>query len=174
MRKFTALLAAGLVLGVSGMAMAVSDTATSDVTATVVIPVTIANTAGLDFGKFAKPITGTATVIMSPASVRTGTADLIATTPGAAASFSLAGDTTLAYTATATYLTAVGTGLDLSALTATCGGTTNYAVGATGGTVSCALAGGVDTLTLGGTLTAGPTAVTATSTAHISLTVLYN
>lgn len=176
-RVLSGLFATGLLM--SGAAFAVdSETATATVAATVVVPVTLGNTQGLDFGKFAKPLSGTTTVIMDTADGRTGTADLISSgsTPKSAA-FTVNGDTTLAYTATVSYTAAIGTGLTLSAVKAKCGGTAETLIsgaGATGGTVSCALTGGTDALTLGATLTVGTTAETLSGADPISVTVAYN
>jgi len=53
MRKLTALLAAGLVLGFSGMAMALdSDSITVTATATVIAPLYVAQITPMNFGKF--------------------------------------------------------------------------------------------------------------------------
>lgn len=165
------LLAAGVI---SNQAVA-ADSADATVSAEIVQAIAITNTAGLNFGKAVAPATGTATLVVDAAGDRTGTATKIASSPTAAA-FSVVGGTGLAYTATATYTAAIGTGLTLSALTASCGGQTKQSLsdsGASGGSISCTNATGTDALTLGGTLTLATDAATLTN-GTITVTVAYN
>lgn len=67
-------------------------------TATVITPITLLETVPMDFGTVAGS-SSSSTVIMSPASARTGTggAQIMATGPGTAATFQLTGNANLTY-----------------------------------------------------------------------------
>jgi hypothetical protein len=174
--SLSAILAIGLAM--AAIEASASSHASATLTATVETPVTISNQTGLNFGRFAAPLDGAVTVIVDAASgARSGTADLVGVLSDGAAAFSVARANSLAYTATITYngtQDAVGTGLTLSDVTASCAGGSTIAIGASGGNISCAGSGTTDTLRVGGRLTIGTNAVTTTATGFVTATVAYN
>lgn len=101
-RRLTALSAAAAVVGFGAPAFAAGDTATTNgsATAEVVIPISVTNTADLDFGAIT-PNGSAAVVSMSAAGSRTGSADVLigGGSPNAAA-FTVAGDADRAFTFT--------------------------------------------------------------------------
>ena len=175
MRKLTALLAAGLVLGLSGQAMAAT-TGTATVGGTVIAPMTIDSSKTLQFGTFVQPeaTTGPFTVVVAADGSRTGTAKRVSSVAGAAATFNVTGESALAYTAKATYVSAVATGLTLTDVSFSCAGRP-YASATTATGYACTPAGTSDSIVVGGTLTVANTAVAGgfSSAAHISLNVEY-
>ncbi len=104
MRKLTVLLAAGLVLGLSGQAMAAATdaSATADVGAKVLIPIGISKTADLNFGSFAVHASTAGTVVVTAGGVRSVTAGVGLlggnADPVTAASFDVTGEASATYT----------------------------------------------------------------------------
>ena len=174
MKKLTALLAAGLVLGTSGMVMAQSDTeSAATANATVIAPIAIAQTASLEFGKI---VNGTAgTVIIATTGDRTDFDGEM--TPGSqtgtvrAATFAVTGEGTMTYAITLPADDAVvletGDGLDatkqmpLSAFVSDPSGTGELTAGA-------------QTLKVGATMTLDGSEIAGAYTATYSVTVAYN
>lgn len=179
MRKLTALLAAGLVLGASGMAMAAQDaTATADTQAVVVKPITLVNSTDLNFGRLASAATETISIAaLDGDRASTGSLDLVAFNGVAnaptRATFAIAGESGL------TYAIIGGTG-PITLLS----GTNELIVTLTG--VYVPSKSGIDTtgtlpeageiLGVGGSLpiTASTPSGTYTNAAGIALTVNYN
>ena len=186
MRKLTALLAAGLVLGLSGQAMATNQ-GTATVGATIISPIEITTGPVLSFGKFVLP-TGTETVTMPTSGSRTKSGGLKFVSGGTEtpAVFTVTGSTTLAYNAVVGFTNllvanGVATGLKLTSVDVSCGGHGNgsgsaYTNVTDGGSLACT-ENVTDTLTIGGTLEIDGTAATAgikTSVNVITVTVDYN
>jgi len=172
MRKLTALMAAGLVLGASGMAMAAT-TASSDATATVVSPLAIAKDSGKDlkFGKISA--SGTAgTVVVTAADARTSTnVQLLDNSGGsqAAAVFTVTGETDAVYSVTLPTLNSINpvtlTGPSSATMTAD-----TFTKSAASGTLSL----GTDALKVGATLNVGSTQASGTYTGSFDVIVAYN
>lgn len=173
-----------LVLALGAMAaglfsnQAIAASANASASAQVVTAISISNTAGLNFGRFAK---GTASdiIVVSTGGIRTnaGTAVLQTGIAATAAAFTVGGDSGLTYSATVTQnATAALTtaGLILSALTIKCGSVEEASASAT---KTCTFAGVTDALKIGGSLTVPTTAVAGgliSDSAAISVSVDYN
>lgn len=184
MRKFTALLAAGLVLGASGMAMAAQDaTASANTQAVVVKPITLSTTTHLNFGRLASAETATISIAAadgirtsSAASVDLVDAKGVANQPSRA-TFAVAGEPGL------TYSISGGTG-DITLTNGTSGtlivALTGVYVPSKASGAGIASAGTLpeagETLGVGGSLpiTALTQSGTYTNTGGIALTVAYN
>ena len=103
MKKLTALLAAGLVLGASGMVMAQSSTeSTATANATVIAPIAIVKNLSLEFGNVVKGTAGTVAIATTGARTDSG----VELTPGTqtgtvrAATFDITGEGTMTYAIT--------------------------------------------------------------------------
>ena len=174
MKKLTALLAAGMVLGASGMAMAQSDTesaATSN--ATVIAPIAIEQTASLEFGKIVKATAGTVAI----ATNGDRTDSDVQLTPGTqvgtvrAASFAVTGEGTMTY--------AISLPADDAVVLATGDGVGDTKkmelvdfVSNPSGTGE--LTAGAQTLLVGATMTLDGSEIAGAYTATYSVTVAYN
>lgn len=175
MRKLTILLAAVLVLGTSGMAMALgenSSTATAQTSATVVTPILITKTSDLLFGKIVPGATE-GTVVLAPSTdartVDGGTT--LGNSPGTAAAFTVTGQGSATYS-----ITLPGSAITLSDSTTHSMTADTFTSDPTPtGTLSI---GGSGTLKVGGTLhvnTSGNNpAGTYTNASGLSVTVAYN
>lgn len=180
MRKLTALMAAGLVLGMSGMAMAAGETANSDagVTVTLIKPITITNVTALKFGKMVRNAAESPANIVLTAGSGTAYTNLTAV-PGtgndpAAATFTVGGMSGSAFSIGAVQKTSPGTGFTVSDFVFAGAGGTGLTVDVSTGTLGSAETG---TLSVGGTLTIDTTAVasaTENTTGAITVTVAYN
>jgi hypothetical protein len=142
-------------------------TGTGTASATVIQPIAISQTTGLDFGKFSA--TGTVgTVVMSTAGARsaTGGVSLSSMAAGAAAAFVVTGEPNATYTIT---LPATPATLTSGANTMTADTFTSNPVGT--GTLTGA---GTQTINVGATLNVGATQAPGTYTGTYSVTVDYN
>lgn len=174
MRKLTVLLAAGLVFGASGMAMAQSSTESSATTnATVIAPIAISQSASLEFGTIVKGTAGTVAIATNDA--RTDSAAGL--TPGTqvgtvrAASFGITGEGTMTYAITLpaddAVVLATGDGvgntkqMPLSSFVSNPSGT---------GTLTA----GAQTLLVGATMTLDGSEIAGAYAATYSVTVAYN
>ena len=165
-RALRTAVASAVVLGGSGLAInAYAAAATANATATVIAPIAISKTADLAFGKFAASTGGT--VVMAPAGTRTatGTVVLSTVTPGAAASFDVAGDNNATYAITLPASATISSGTNTMTV-----GTFTSTPSATG-TLS---ASGTETVTVGGTLTVASAQVAGAYTGTFDMTVEYN
>jgi uncharacterized protein DUF4402 len=166
MRKFAALLAAGLLLGASGQAMAIS----ADASASIINPITVAQTRALTFGRIFTTVPG-GLVVLSAAdttSTATSTAGLISGTSYASGKFTVTGDSNTGYAITcASGASLVGTGTAMALSL-----TTNKSVGLTATTTPYALA--TDVFYVGGTLTVPANQIPGLYSATYAVTVDYN
>jgi hypothetical protein len=181
MRKLTALLAIGMVLGASGMAMAVQNAnATANTQGVVVKPITLAVGTHLNFGRLASAATETISIAaLDGARTSTGSSDII-TANGSAnapsrATFAVGGEPGLTYSisgGTGTIVLASGA----NNLTVTLTGAYVLSAAAIGTTGTLEATAGTDTLGIGGSIpiTASTPSGTYTNTGGISLTVAYN
>ena len=177
MKKLTALLAAGLVLGMSGQAMAANATSTAE--GEVIAPIAIASTANLAFGKFAAGTAGGTIKVDTDGAITVtgGPTGVIKATgsTGTAAQFNVTGQAlntySIAHTGTAVLTNTTGNETmalaKVSALTAATGTTTEVS----SGTLS---AGGAETIFVGGTLTVGAAQVPGAYAGTVIVTVEYN
>jgi len=122
MRGLRTLLVVGLVLGMSGQAMAASDSISANASATVIAPITVAETTQLNFGKFSVGTASGGTVTISTADVRgaTGTvklADAAGSVP--AAGLFTVGGADLGYTITVAATSTLTNGTPADDMTAT-------------------------------------------------------
>ncbi|MFZ2950013.1 MAG: DUF4402 domain-containing protein [Desulfuromonadaceae bacterium] len=173
MRKFTALLAAGVVLGTSGMAMAQSSTASVTTNATVIAPIAISQTTSLEFGTVVKGTAGTVVI----ATDGTRTDSVAALTPGTqkgtvrAASFAVAGEGAMTYAITLpadnSVVLTTGDGADDTKKMQLASFVSNPS--GTG-----ALTAGAQTLLVGATMTLDGTEIAGAYTATYAVTVAYN
>lgn len=174
MRKLTAILAAGMVFGASGMAMAQSSTeSTAETNATVIAPIAIAKTLSLEFGKVVKGTAGTVAIATSG----TRTDSSVALSPGTqtgtvrAATFAVTGEGAMTYAITlpandvTVLITGDGVGatkrMELSSFVSDPSGT---------GTLTA----GAQTLLVGATMTLDGTEIAGAYTATYSVVVAYN
>ncbi len=174
MKKLTALLAAGLVLGASGMAMALGNTASdaSAVGATIVLPITIANTASLEFGKVVPYGTvGTVTVANNGDRSSSDTKMIMATQTGtvSAASFDVDGEVDATYTITLPPGDVTLNGPSASTMTVN---TFTSSVATTAGAGVLTL--GAETFTVGAVLNVGATQTAGAYTGTFNVAVAYN
>lgn len=176
MKKLTALLAAGLVLGASGMAMAQSSTESGATTnATVIAPIAIAETLSLEFGNVVKGTAGTVAI----ATTGTRTDSGVELTPGTqvgtvrAASFAVTGEGAMTYAITLpadnAVVLATGDGIGATKLMELTAFESNPSVAA-GGTLTA----GAQTLLVGATMNLGGTEIAGAYTATYAVTVAYN
>lgn len=166
-RALRTAVASAVVLGGVGFGLnAYAATATGNATATVIAPITITNTADLAFGKFAASTGGT--VVMAPAGTRTATGAVVLSTvtPGAAASFDVAGDNDATYA-----ITLPGAASTISSGVNTMSVDTFTSTPSATGTLS---ATGAQTVTVGGTLTVASAQVAGAYTGTFDVTVEYN
>lgn len=98
MKAILAAAAALTVAGFATQALAAGPTATANATvsATIVRPIAITNSAGLSFGKVIADTSAT-TIVIAPAGAVSGTGSRIASSPTSAATFNLSGEDGLAY-----------------------------------------------------------------------------
>lgn len=176
--KMTKLVLAIGAMVMAGGAMAVTNTATADATATLVTPLTITKNTNLVFGTLAVPDATVSSVTLSvdTGGTQAGTANKVGTQTKSAASFTVAGAISLAYTPTITYTTAGTAGVSAAAFVGKCG-TGVEASFASGGTLSgCTTDGaGADIIKLGATLTVTSDAAVGAATAGtLSVIVAYN
>lgn len=184
MRKLTALFATGLVLGTSGMAMAVQNaTATADTQAVVVEPITLSRVTHLNFGRLASAATETVSIAASDGS-RTSSGsslDLVAANGTAnspsRATFAVAGESGLTYSISGGTGDITLTNVALDELTVTLTGVYVPSKTAGAGIAAAGTLPGIgETLGVGGSLpiTASTPSGTYSNSAGISLTVAYN
>ena len=166
MRKLTALLAAGLVLGASGQAMAIDATAS----ASIINPISVAQTRALNFGRiFSTGPGGTVVLSAADAPLTTdSTPGLISGTSYASGKFTVTGDSNTTYAITSD-ATASLTGPS-TAMAATL--TRSKDTGLTATTTAYALA--TDTFFVGGSLVVPAAAVAGLYSATYTVTVAYN
>jgi hypothetical protein len=180
MKKLTALLAAGLVLGASGMAMAAGagDTATTSATATATVytPIEIDNTEGLAFGNIvAAAGGGTVTVpAIGGTPERTGNAGLMPANLGTvtAAEFTATGQSGAAYSVTVPasgeVANTTGTGAETMVLS-------DFTSKLANGTTDPGnLTDGSEVFYVGATLAVGATQVAGAYTGTFNVSVNYN
>lgn len=169
--------AAALMLGAS-QAMAANN-ASADATTTLVAPVEVTKTTNLAFGQLAIPASGATatTAIISTAGAQSGTANTVGAQTTTAAAFDVTGQASLAYTPTITVTDDALLGLALSGMSGKCGTGTDQAitVATATGLTGCALALGVSSVAVGGTLSILGTATAGAKTAGtVAVTVAYN
>lgn len=163
-------LVSAFALGASAMGVnAYAATATTDATATVIAPITIARTADLVFGKFASNTGGAGgTVVIAAGGGRSKTGDvaLVAATAGNAASFNLTGESGASYVITlpADGIVTISGGV----------GTTPMAVNGFTSSATGTLAAGAETVTVGGTLTVAAVQTAGAYSGAFAVTVEYN
>lgn len=166
---FGLLLFAALFIALSSSTvMAQSESTTFTVTATVVTPLTIARTADLAFGSFARVSSGAGgTVTINPATDGrsfTGDITLVTTAPGSRATFTVTGTTGLAYTVTlpADGATNLVNGVNTMAINFTQSGNDS-------------LSAGSDEIYVGGTITVAAAQAAAAYTAlNVPISVAYD
>jgi spore coat protein U-like protein len=161
-------------LATAGLAMprtSLAATATASSSSTVVVPIAISKTADLAFGKFAAVTGGTVTVSTSGARTVTGTVVAMAST-STAAKFDVTGEAGATYSISLPATSTLNSGSDsitfdvVSDLTGT---------NSTSGTVSSGtLAGGAQSIYVGGTLTVASGQAPGTYTGTVAATVEYN
>lgn len=174
MKKLTALLTAGLVLGASGIAMAQSSTeSTATANATVIAPIAIVKSLSLEFGTIVKGTAGTVAIATDGARTDSG----VALTPGTqtgtvrAASFAVTGEGAMTYAISlpaddAVVLVTAGVAdatrqMPLSSFVSNPSGT---------GTLTA----GAQTLLVGATMTLDGSEIAGAYAATYSVTVAYN
>lgn len=174
MRKLTALLAAGMVFGASGMAMAQSSTESSATTnATVIAPIAIAQTLSLEFGKVVKGTAGTVAIATDGTRTDSG----VELTPGTqkgtvrAASFGVTGEGSMTY--------AISLPADNAVVLITAGGadaTKEMPLSSfvSNPSVTGTLTAGAQTLLVGATMTLDGSEIAGAYAATYSVTVAYN
>lgn len=174
MKKLTALLAAGLVLGASGMAMAADATDTAAIGATILAPIAITKTTDLNFGSFAADAVGGGTVIVTPASDREFSGKTSAVSTGAgtvtAAAFNVTGEGVATYSITLPAAVTITHTNETDSMSVATFVSNPAATG--GGT----LTGGAQTVNVGATLTvaAGQLAGVYSHATGLPVTVAYN
>lgn len=160
------------VLATVALALAAADsqaaTANSTSEATVITPIAITNTIGLDFGKFASGAGGTVVMTAAGARSQTGGVVLATGTAGAAASFNVTGDANATYAIT---LPSTGQTLTRAAGTETMAASTFTSSPSATGTLS---AGGAETVTVGATLTVADAQVVGVYSGSFAVSVEYN
>ncbi len=166
-------LKAGLGLAFLGAMFATGANAVSvsnNAAVTIVTPLIVTPANDMNFGKVVKPASGSQTVILSTAGVRSGTATLASGITSAAGTVSITGAATETVSITVADTTAV-TGLTLSDFTSDAfGGQT-----LSGGTLTGAtLTGSAQTLTLGATLNVSSAVTTGLKTPTYTVDVNYN
>lgn len=168
--KKVILSAAVLVLAGAANKVMAQETATATATATIVTPISITNTANMNFGNVAVQSTTAGTVVLTPGGARSATGGVtLPTTNGsvAAAAFTVAGTGSYTYSIT----------LPSSALTITSGANTMTVTAFTSNPSGTgALTAGIQTLTVGATLnvSAAQPAGTYVSATPFDVTVNYN
>jgi len=166
MRKLTALLATGLILGASGQAMAIN----GDASASIINPISVAQTRPLAFGRIVTTVPGGVVVLSAAAAtITTGsTAGLINGTSYASGQFTVTGESNSGYaitSATTTSLTGPGT-----AMAATL--TKDKAAGTTATTALYSTA--TDLFYVGGTLTVPANQIAGLYSGTYAVSVDYN
>lgn len=166
MRKLTVLLAAGLILGASGQAMAID----ADASASVINPISVVQTRALAFGKIFTTVPGGVVVLSAEDTPLTAgsTVGLISGTSYASGQFTVTGDSNTGYSITSdanTILVGGGTAMPLSL-------TKDKTSGTTATTTPYALA--TDVFYVGGTLSVPPNQIPGLYSATYAVTVAYN
>lgn len=164
MKKVLVVLAMIVIAFVAVQTQAASATSTAD--ATVITPISITNTAGLNFGKFAAGTGGTVVMAADGTRTKTGAVVLATGTSGAVASFDIAGDANATYAIT---LPSVDQSIASGANTMVVKTFTSSP--ATSGTLSST---GASTVKVGATLTVGSAQAVGTYTGSFSVSVEYN
>ena len=171
-----ALAIGALVMAGGAMAQA-TETATASAKATVITPLTIVkdSDADLKFGTVSQNNGAAGTVVVLPAGGRsaTGGARLSAAGPGAAAAFTVTGETTSAYTITLPTSDVTLTGSASGTMTANTFTVAQGAAGTVVGNVGT-LVGGTGNLNVGATLTMGASQPSGDYTGSFAVTVAYN
>jgi hypothetical protein len=167
-------LACASALGVSALFSGSSfaaNTATFDVGATVIAPISITKANDLAFGRFSSAASGTVVVTAAGARSATGGVALASGITATAANFNVSGQTSATYAVTLPPETTItgGSGSD----TMTVGSWTQAAASGTLGTLSAA-ATGIQTLQIGATLTVGAAQPAGAYTGTFTMQVDYN
>ncbi len=152
---------AGLVAGVAATVQAAATT--GNATATIIIPIAIANTTALAFGSVVSSASAD-TVVISPAGVRTCGGTLTCTNTVTAGAFDVTGGTGETYT------------ISLPASTTVISGPNNMTVDTfvSTPTPTGTLTGGAETLLVGATLQVAASQANGSYTGTYSVTVNYN
>jgi hypothetical protein len=169
-----ALIASFAMVAAAVSAPSLADTTTASASAKVMVPITIAKTADLAFGKFAVNGAAGGTVTVSTSGVRSGSGVYIpAADTTTAARFTITGEANASFSidlgGPSTTLTGGGGSMTLTYASDLTGGNTTSGL-ATIGT----LTSGTQILYVGGTLAVSGTQVAADYTGTVSATVLYN
>jgi hypothetical protein len=163
--RLPAIALAAVGLSISATAGA-EDTATSSADATIIQAIAVTNDSGLDFGSVVADATTAGTVTMDSAGTRTcTTVTCVSQDAGAAAAFSVTGDSSYSYTitlpSTAVSLSDGTNTMDVDTFTDSKGG-------------SSSLTSGADSFTVGATLNVGAGQVANAYTGTFDVTVNYN
>jgi len=177
MRGLRTLLVAGLVLGISGMAMA-ADNATATATAVVVTPISITKNTDMTIGNL---VPGNGIVTLSTSGARTKTGTVALSTSGstpAAAVFTVSGEGTstfaISYTGSSTTLTHSSDTMAVTWITEAVSGS-GSATGVTSGQASSGtLSGGAAKIYGGAAVTVDAAQASGTYTGSLIVTVAYN
>lgn len=163
------------ILATGGGALA-AQSATSSATATVITPVNIVNNTALIFGSVSQTNGTAGTVVVSPAGARSVTGGALIPaggTAGAAATFTVTGESTYAYTITLPSTDVTLSGPTDSSMIANAFTVGQGAVGTVTGTTGN-LVGGTGNLNVGATLNMVASQVSGTYTGSFPVTVAYN
>ena len=165
MKKVTigAITGAGLVLGMTGGASAVSDT--FDATANIQTSIALTNTANLAFANIVPDAAQAGTVVIDTSGGRTCAPVLSCSGSTSAAAFDVSGSDGSTYQVTLppeTLVSSGGNNMTVSAFNSSLAGNTGT------------LTGGTDSFTIGGTLNVGANQATGSYTGQFTVTVEYN
>ena len=171
-----AALASAVALGAFGASSSFAAGASSNSSATVIVPIAITHSVDLNFGKFAPGTGGEVTVATDGARTTTGPILSVSGSTPTAAKFDVTGDSNATYGITwggAAELTDSDASLETVALSKISDLT---AGGATSGNVSSGTldGSGDQSIYLGGALTVGASQVVGTYTGDVTATVEYN
>ena len=163
----TALAAAVAVGGLATGLQAQAATDDATISATVVTPIAIVNTAGLNFGSFSSATAGT--VVVAPNGTRTQTGGVLlvnSVNSPAAASFNVTGEGTLTYA-----ITLPGSAVTINGPSSSTMSVATFTSNPSG---TGTLTAGAQTLTVGATLTTGVSQTTGAYSGTFDVTVEYN
>lgn len=168
------LIVAGTVMATTGIysaALTAAELTTATATVDVLAPLTLAQTAGMDFGEVAGVTGSTSTVLLNTLNGTTPANGAIAGGAPASAAFAVTGDDTNTYTinlpTTATLNDGIKPAMTVSLFTDSYGGTSAVPVTST-------TSGGTDSFTVGATLTLGDGQPSGTYTGFYTISVDYN
>lgn len=166
MKIITIILAAVLLLGASGQAMAID----GDATASIINPISVVQTRALTFGKIFTTVAGGSVVLTAAEATSTAgsTAGLISGTSYASGKFTVTGDSSSTYAITCAVtatLTGTGTAIPLTI-------TTDKTTGTIATTTAYAI--GTDVFYVGGTLAVPANEIPGLYAATYPVTVAYN